>query len=78
MSGTDIPTKRKHNLDEFVEQNFTIRCKVKHTVVDVLVYKRPVSSIISSSVECKYNSGAHGEDCNLTRTRLCPYVFDLR
>ena len=72
----------KENLDEFVEQNFRIRCQKKKAIdegliVNVLIYKRPGSDVISSQVECKYNNGPHGEYCSLTN-KFCAYAVDLK
>ena len=68
------------NLDKLVEQNFTVRCQRKNAVddvsiVNVSIYKRPKSDLISSQVECEHNCGPHEEYCKLNGGRFCSYIF---
>ncbi len=76
-------------IDDYVEQDFPIECKgrspsgnevLREAIeVKVKIYKRPGSSIISSEVQCPYNTGAHGEECRASNLHDagCPYAFDL-
>lgn len=77
---------------KLIEQIFPIRClgrnserkPVLEKAVDVKVniHKSPNSSLISSSVECKYIYGSHSQFCRASKQGdvaeiICPYSFDL-
>ena len=82
--------------NQYVEQTFPIQCKGRSTDgkecldeavdVKVKVYKSPDSNTISSRVECRYNTGAHGQRCTAFdlgtveksgKGISCPYSFDI-
>ena len=81
-------TKEEY-ITQYIEQIFPIRClgrdAERKTVlekavgVSVNIHKAPNSSMISSSVECEYNCGAHGEMCRAAKKGevICPYSFDI-
>ncbi len=82
-------------IEKFIEQNFPIQCigrdksgkEVLSEAVDVEVriYKRPDSNMISSSVKCPYNTGGSGQRCKASHPEVdkvgdginCPYSFDI-
>lgn len=77
---------KENNLDKFIEQNFTIRCSrlkqklltnKNNEVINVIIYKRPNSDMISSQVDCPCNFGPHGEYCDLKQRSFCIYSFDM-
>jgi len=78
------------------EQKFQINCKgrdsegrevLEKTIhAEVLISQRPGSNLISSLVECQYNTGSHGQRCNASHSLEvdkagegvnCPYSFDI-
>ena len=60
-------------IERYIEQNFPVECKgrgnngksvLREAVqINVKFYKKQGSNIISSDVECPYNSGSHGQRC---------------
>ena len=87
--------KGELTVDDFVEQKFPIECSGRDSTgsfvlkepvnVTVEIYKIPGSDIISSNVDCPYNTGGHGERCKASHPDVdkvgegirCPYSFDL-
>ena len=77
------------------KQIFPIKCKgrdyqgkeVLDEAVDVKVdiAQRPGTNMISSLIECQYNTGAHGQRCKASHPEVdkvgegvgCPYSFDI-
>jgi len=61
-------------LTQYVEQTYPIKCKGRDTKgneclgedvdIKIKIYKSPDTNIISSNVECRYNTGGHGQRCN--------------
>lgn len=75
-------------LEKYVEQVYQIRCDGRNkdgehvlkapVEAEIKIYRRARSNMISSIVECKYNKGAHGGECSVTKEKVnCPYSFDL-
>lgn len=82
-------------IDEFVTQTYPIECKGRDEVGDevldapvsvkVEIHKSPGSNMISSNVECLYNTGGHGQRCKayypivdkIGKGVGCPYSFDI-
>ena len=81
-------------INKYIEQIFPIECSGRksggkkvfedHVQIEVNVHKYKGSNMISSTVECKYNCGPHGERCAASgsdkdksgRRIYCPYSFD--
>ena len=78
-------------VEEHIEQTYPIHCKgrnskgeevlTKPLEVNVRIDKSPGSNTISSTVDCKYNTGSHGERCKASHPKVgegasCPYSFD--
>ena len=82
-------------IDDYVTQTYPIECKGRNKVgdevldvpvsVNVRIHKSPGSSMISSRVECPYNTGGHGQRCKASHRDFdkvgegigCPYSFDI-
>jgi len=53
--------------------------------VEVEISRRPGSNMISSNVNCPYNTGGHGQRCRASHPKTdkvgegvgCPYSFDI-
>lgn len=86
----------RKRINNYIKQIFPIQCKgrdfsgnevlTEPVEVEVKVYKSPGSSTISSEVKCPYNTGGHGQRCNIfyltgvDKTKkdiFCPYAFDV-
>jgi hypothetical protein len=84
------------DLGDYVTQIFPVECKGRDikgndvleqpTPVNVTISKSPDSSMLSSTVACFYNTGAHGERCKASHPNqdkkykngiTCPYSFDI-
>lgn len=82
-------------IQNYVEQIFPVECMGRDSNgnevlaiperVKVLIAKSPCSNTISSTVECPYNTGAHGQRCRASHPGqdkvlngvICPYSFDI-
>jgi len=82
-------------INNYVEQAFPVQCKGRDNKgnevleeaieVTITVYKGSGSNTLSSSVNCPYNTGGHGQRCNASNPEInkvrkgvvCPYAFDL-
>ena len=82
-------------IEKYVTQTYLIKCNginekgeevLKNPVkVEIEIYKRPGSNMISSIVECPHNTGAHGQRCKASHPDAdkigkgvtCPYSFDI-
>jgi hypothetical protein len=77
-------------IDDYVEKGFPIECRGRDEdgngvfnpamKVNVKVYKRPGSSMISTDVsDCQYNCGGHGQYCYASGLNHipCAYAVDL-
>ena len=82
-------------IDEYVTQTYPIECKGRNEIWDevldipvsvkVEIHKSPRSNMISSNVECPYNTGGHGQRCKASHPKVdkvgegvgCPYSFDI-
>src|SRR3989344_7912872 len=82
-------------LNQYIEQTFPIQCKGRDSLgsevfqepvdVKVKIHKSPGSNMISSNVECPYNTGGHGQRCKASHPEIdkvgegvgCPYSFDV-
>ncbi|MBS3107835.1 hypothetical protein J4468_02860 [Candidatus Woesearchaeota archaeon] len=82
-------------IDEYVTQTYPIECKGRNEVGDevldtpvsvkVKIDKSMGSNMISSNVECPYNTGGHGQRCKASHPQVdkvgkgvgCPYSFDI-
>ncbi len=82
-------------IDEYVTQTYPIGCKGRNEVgdevldtpvsVNIEIHKGPGSNMISSNVECPYNTGGHGQRCKASHPQVdkigegvgCPYSFDI-
>jgi len=82
-------------IDKVVTQTYPVECKGRNEVGDevlatpvsvtIEVYQSRGSYIISSIVQCPYNTGGHGQRCNASHPGVdkvgegvgCPYSFDL-
>ena len=82
-------------INEYVTQTYPVPCagrnvfgdKVLNELINVEVEIRQKigSNMISSIIECKYNTGAHGQRCKACQPDIniigagvmCPYSFDI-
>ena len=80
---------------KYISRIFPIECRgrnekkeeVLETSIEakVKISKSPGSNILSSIVECQYNTGGHGQRCKASHPEvdkvgegiLCPYAFDI-
>ena len=66
---------RKMTIEEYIKQNYEIKCEKGEIEIKVKIYRKPGSSIISSLVECPYNYGGHGQKCK--KGKICGYSIDI-
>lgn len=81
--------------NKYTTQTYLIQCRGRnengHEVLDsptevkLKIHQSPDSNNISSIVNCRYNTGGHGQRCKASHPDLdkigegitCPYSFDL-
>ena len=82
-------------IDNYVTQTYPVECKGRNEIgdevlatpvnVEVEIYKIRGGNLISSDVECPYNTGGHGQRCKASHPEVdkvgegvgCPYSFDI-
>jgi len=75
-------------INKFVTQTYPVECKGRDPSgreilseplkVKVIITKSSGSNMISSEVECPYNTGGHGQRCKMGgKDVVCPYSFDI-
>jgi hypothetical protein len=67
------------NVEDYVEQNFPIKCGGRNKKgsevltepieVSIKVYKSPNSNDLSSIIDCPYNTGGHGQRCKASHPK---------